>query len=217
MSSQKMMFAPSINGKIIFNGFKRAYNGYEFANSNSGFSRPFYQGVEIAPSLSYDLGVFLCPFYCGARKLGGLLSCRSLGSGLLTRLSVASMFLAGQEVTPKIPRRTLMDNCIQNLPYPVNTHQKQILNKLLGRKRFNRDVLLELKKHQFITEIKARAVNVGWVVDLLTIDQQVSTLKTLDGSKDKIFKSLDTVNEFLIELGCFGFVVTFENKEVTHG
>lgn len=205
-----------IQRKTVLKGFKRAYNEAEFAKSNSGFSRPFTKGVEITPSLSYDFGVFLCLSYYGGRKLGGLMPCRLLWCGLLTRLSVASMFLAGQEVTPIYQRRTLMDNCIQNLPYPVNAHQKQILNKLLGRKRFNRDVLKSLNDNGFILKIIARYAQDGWHLDLITVDQQIATLKTLDGSKVKVFKSLDTVNEFLCDFGLSGFLVTSDKKEVSH-
>lgn len=109
-----------------------------------------------------------------------------------------------------------MDNCIQNLPYPVNAHQKQILNKLLGRKRFNRDVLKSLNDNGFILKIIARYAQDGWHLDLITVDQQIATLKTLDGSKVKVFKSLDTVNEFLCDFGLSGFLVTSDKKEVSH-
>lgn len=109
-----------------------------------------------------------------------------------------------------------MDNCIQNLPYPANAHQKQILNKLLGRKRFNRDVLEALNDNGFILQIIARSNQGGWNVDLVTLDHQIATLKTLDGSKNKVFKSLDTVNEFLRDFGFSGFLVTSDKKEVSH-
>lgn len=216
MRAEKLVLSPKNQRKVFFIAFKRAYNVREFAKSNSGFSRPFNQGVERTPSSLYDLGVFLYPSQYGDRTLGGLMPCRFLGYGLLTRFPVTSMFLAGQEVTPIKSRRSLMGNYIQSLPYSVNAHQKQVLNKLLGRKRFNRDVLAELQKHDFISQITVRTVNEGWVVDLLAIDQQTATLKTLDGSKDKVFKSLDTVNEFLSELGLSGYVVASENKEVAH-
>lgn len=206
-----------IKRKTVLKGFKRAYNEAEFAKSNSGFSRPFVRGVEVTPSLSYDLGVFLCLSNCGGRKLGGLMPCRSLGRGLLTRLSVASKFLAGfGSDSFNLSEENTMDNCIQNLPYPVNSHQKQILNKLLGRKRLNRYVLEALNNNGFILQIIARSVQDGWHLDLVTLDQQTATLKTLDGSKDKVFKSLDTVNEFLRDFGLPGFLVTSDKKEVSH-
>ena len=216
MTMQKTIFIIVPNRKSFFIDVKHGYNKKEFVKSNSGFSRPFTQGVEITPSLSYDYGVFLCLSYYGDWKLGGFMPCRLLGCGLLTRLSVASMFLAGQEVTPTNPRRTLMDKCIQNLPYPVNAQQKQILNKLLGRKRFNRDALEVLNNNGFISKIHIRLVSNGWNLDLLTVDQQTATLKTLDGSKNKVFKSLDTANEFLRDLGISCYVVSSEIKEVNH-
>ncbi|WP_158660957.1 hypothetical protein [Thiomicrorhabdus sp. Milos-T2] len=216
MIIKNIIFIAVFDEKPFLNVLKHGYNEIEFAQSNSGFSRPFTQGVEITPSLSYDYGVFLCLSYYGDWKLGGLMPCRLLGCGLLTRLSVASMFLAGLEVAPINPRRTLMDNCIQNLPSPVNTRQKQILNKLLGRKRFNRDALEVLNNNGFISKIHISLVSNGWNLDLLTVDQQTATLKTLDGSKNKVFKSLDTVNEFLRDLGISCYVVSSEIKEVNH-
>lgn len=216
MTLQNIILIAVFVKKPFINEFKRGYNEAEFAKLNSGFSRLFTQGVEITPSLSHDFGVFLCLPYYGVRKLGGLLSCRfpwvRSANPTFGRLHVFSRTGSGSYK----PKENTMDNCIQNLPYSVNTHQKQILNKILGRKRFNRDALEALNNHGFISQIQVCLVSEGWTLNLLTIDQQTASLKTLDGSKTKVFKSLDTVNEFLSDLGLTCFVVTSKIQEVNH-
>lgn len=199
--------------KTLLNQAKHEYNEKRLAHSSHSFSRLFAQGVKKAPSLNYDIGVFLCPTYYGGWILGGLLSCRSLERGLLTRFSVATQLLAelfGDFLA--CSRRSTMDQCVLNSPILAN----QTINKLLGRKRFNKSVLIELNQNHSISHFKVVLKPLGWVLNVYTCNGQQAVLKTNDGSKIKVFKSLDTVYEFLVEQQVSEFTVSSGDKEFSY-
>lgn len=199
--------------KTLLNVIKHEYNVKRLAHSSHSFSRLFAQGVIKTPSLYYDTGVFLCPTYYGGWILGGLMSCRSLERGLLTRFSVATQLLAelfGDFLA--CSRRSAMKNCVLNSPILAN----QTINKLLGRKRFNKAVLIELNQNHSISHFKVVLKPLGWVLNIYTSNGQQAFLKTNDGSKVKVFKSLDTIYEFLVEQQVSEFTVFTGGKEFSH-
>jgi len=211
--SYNLFFTAQINKKTLLNPVRHEYNETRLAHSSHSFSRLFSLGVKKTPSLYYDTGVFLCPTYYGGWILGGLTSCRFLESGLLTRFSVTTQLLAelfGDSFENS--RRSAMDNCVLNSPALAN----QTINKLLGRKRFNKSVLIELNQGRSISHFNVVFKSIGWVLSVHTCNGQQATLKTNDGSKTKIFKSLDTVCEFLVEQKVSEFTVITGGEEVAY-
>lgn len=105
-----------------------------------------------------------------------------------------------------------MDQCVLNSPILAN----QTINKLLGRKRFNKSVLIELNQNHSISHFKVVLKPLGWVLNVYTCNGQQAVLKTNDGSKIKVFKSLDTVYEFLVEQQVSEFTVSSGDKEFSY-